>query len=286
MEHEKRYTLQDLQTFAEFIRSKTDHKPTIGIICGTGLGGLADTVEDSVVIQYSSIPNFPVSTVKGHNSQFVIGKLRGKTVICMQGRFHLYEGYPAWKIVAPVRVMSLLGVETLFVTNAAGGINRSYNVGDVMIIKDHINFTGMAGHNPLTGPNMEEFGPRFPNMSDAYDVNLRKLAHEIAEELGFQTFIREGVYAMLCGPSFETPAELRFLQTGGADAVGMSTCPEVTAGRHCGMRTFGLTLVSNLAILGYDDCNGMPNHEEVLEAGRSREVSVQTLVANMVERIK
>lgn len=280
-----RYTYSDIQTFAAFIESKSHHKPTIGIICGTGLGGLADTLEDRVDLPYASIPNFPVSTVKGHKSQFVLGKLKGKVVICMQGRFHLYEGYQPWKIVAPVQVMKLLGVTKLFVTNAAGGINRSYNVGDVMIIKDHINFAGMAGNNPLCGPNMEKFGPRFPNMSDAYDSELRKLAHTIVEELGFNSFIREGVYAMICGPSFETPAEIRFLQAGGCDAVGMSTCPEVTTARHMGMQCFGLTLVSNLAIMGYNECNGIPNHEEVLETGKSREPSIQMLIAKMVERL-
>ncbi|XP_072024215.1 purine nucleoside phosphorylase 1-like [Amphiura filiformis] len=274
----------DIVKISDFIKSKTDHRPTIGIICGTGLKGLADTVEDSVVLEFPDIPGFPVHEVVAAKAQFVIGKLRGKTVICMEGRFHLYAGNPTGKIATAVYVMSCLGVETLFVTHAARGINRSYNAGDLMIIKDHINFAGMAGHTPLMGLNDERFGPRFPNMSNAYDVNLRKLAHEIAEELSFQTFIREGVYAMVCGPSFETPAELRFFQTGGADAVGMSTCPEVTAARHLGIRTFGLTLVSNLGILDYDDCNGTPN--QVLEAGPSREVSIQTLVENMVERIK
>ncbi|XP_070575631.1 purine nucleoside phosphorylase-like [Ptychodera flava] len=284
MAEDKRFTFEDYEEIRNFLQGKTKCRPKILIICGSGLGGLADRLEDSYKIVYEDIPKFPVSTVKGHVGQLVFGKLGDKEVVCMQGRFHLYEGYPAWKVAIPIRVMSLMGVKTVIVTNAAGGINRSYNVGDFMMIKDHINMMGMTGGNPLMGPNDERFGPRFPPMSKAYDRTMREQASDIAKELGLGRLIRDGVYCSLSGPSFETPAELRFLQTIGADAVGMSTCPEVVVAKHCGLRVFGMSLITNKCILDYDN-DEEANHEEVLETGRQRASDMQNLIARLVERM-
>ncbi|XP_071785587.1 purine nucleoside phosphorylase-like [Asterias amurensis] len=279
------YSYSDLQGFAKQIQDRTSHKPTIGIICGSGLGSLADKVEDSIVIPYSDIQHFPVSTVKGHHSQFVIGILKGKTVICMKGRFHLYEGYPAWKLAAPVRVMSLLGVQTLVVTNAAGAMNKSYKVGDIMLMKDHLYLPGMAGNNPLVGPNMEKFGERFISTTRLYDSSLRKMARVIAKEMGYSHLIQEGVYAMVCGPSYETPAELKLLSVS-SDVIGMSTCPEAIVAKHCGMTVFGLSLVTNKCVTDYDETEvDGPNHGEVLETGKLREDIIQELVAEIVAKI-
>ncbi|XP_038070117.1 purine nucleoside phosphorylase-like [Patiria miniata] len=279
------YTYSELEGFAKVIQDRSEHKPSVGIICGTGLGGLADVLEHKTVIPYSDIPHFPVSTVKGHHGQFVLGKMKGKTVICMQGRFHLYEGYPAWKIASPVRVMSLLGVKTLFITNAAGGMNKNYNVGDVMIIKDHLFFPGLAGMNPLVGPNMSQFGERFISTSHLYDAGLRKLARDIAKEIGCSDFVQEGVYAMVGGPSFESPAELRLLNLT-CDVVGMSTCPEAITAKHCGMRVFGMSLVTNKCLMDVDLTEeDAPNHVEVLETGKLREEILQELVTKVVEKM-
>ncbi|XP_077865237.1 purine nucleoside phosphorylase-like [Saccoglossus kowalevskii] len=215
-----RFTYEDHEEVCKFLQNKTKHIPSIGIICGSGLGGLVDELEDKESIDYKDIPNFPVSTVPGHAGRLVFGILGDKPVVCLQGRFHFYEGYPLWKITMPVRIMKLLGVHTVFVTNAAGGINSKYNVGDFMVLKDHINIPGLAGNNPLCGPNEERFGPRFPSISDAYDKEMRKLAFTVAKELNMDSIMREGVYAAVSGPSFESPAELRFLQMVGADTVG------------------------------------------------------------------
>jgi len=284
MAEDGRLIYEDYQTTCEFLKSKTEHKPTIGIICGSGLGGLVDKLEDTYKIAYEDIPNFPVSTVPGHAGRLVFGKLNGKTVVCMQGRVHMYEGYPLWKITMPVRVMALLGVHTLIVTNAAGGINRKYNVGDFMVIKDHINMPGLAGNNPLIGPNDERFGPRFPSMTGTYDKELRKLIVNIATELNIENLLQEGIYCMVGGPSFESIAELRYLQTVGADCVGMSTCPEAIVAKHCGMRVFGMSLVTNKCVIDYED-TAEPNHEEVLETGRLRAADMQNLVSVFVKRI-
>ncbi|XP_022100933.1 purine nucleoside phosphorylase-like [Acanthaster planci] len=280
------YTYSELEGFAKLIQDRSPHIPTVGIICGTGLGGLADVLEDKTTIPYTDIPHFPVSTVKGHHGQFVLGRLKGKTVMCMKGRFHLYEGYPMWKITAPVRVMNLLGVKTLFITNAAGGMNRSYNVGDIMIMKDHLFIPGLAGLNPLVGPNMQQFGERFISTSHLYDAGLRKLARDIGKEIGCSDFLQEGVYAMVGGPSFESPAELKLLNTF-ADVVGMSTCPEAIVAKHCDMRVFGLSLVTNKCVMDYDltEEDG-PNHGEVLETGKLREEILQELVTKVVERME
>uniref|UniRef100_A0A3Q0S468 Purine nucleoside phosphorylase n=1 Tax=Amphilophus citrinellus TaxID=61819 RepID=A0A3Q0S468_AMPCI len=272
---------EECKTTADWLLSNTQVRPTVGIVCGSGLGGLAEMIKDPQIFKYSDIPNFPRSTVHGHAGRLVFGTLKGKPCVCMQGRFHLYEGYPIQKITLPMRVFKLMGVETMIMTNAAGGLNQDYKVGDIMIIKDHINMPGFSGVNPLSGPNDDRFGLRFPCMSDAYDRKLRKLAHDVAAELGYSDFLREGVYCVLGGPSFETIAECRMLHRIGADAVGMSTVHEVIVARHAGMRCFALSLISNRAVMDYDS-EEKANHEEVLETGKLRAEQMEKLVSTIV----
>ncbi|XP_054851522.1 purine nucleoside phosphorylase [Eublepharis macularius] len=282
---EKSYTYEDSKKTADWLLGNTKHRPKVAIICGSGLGGLADLLKDQVAFDYVKIPNFPQSTVVGHAGKLVFGNLSGTPSVVMQGRFHMYEGYPLWKVTFPVRVFSLLGVETLIVTNAAGGLNPDYKVGDIMLIRDHINMPGFAGVNPLVGPNDERFGARFPPMSDAYDRDLRKLAHTVASEMGCSGCLREGVYCTLGGPNYETIAECRFLQRLGADAVGMSTVPEVIVARHCGLRVFGFSLITNKAILDYES-KEKANHAEVLETSRQSARTLEKLVSLLVQRIE
>ncbi|KAK5860354.1 hypothetical protein PBY51_021839 [Eleginops maclovinus] len=276
---------EEYKTTADWLLSKTHIRPKVGIVCGSGLGGLAEMLKEPQYFKYSDIPNFPKSTVHGHAGRLVFGTLKGKPCVCMQGRFHLYEGYPIQKITMPMRVFKLIGVETIFLTNAAGGLNQDYKVGDVMIMKDHINMPGFAGNNPLAGPNDDRFGIRFPCMSDAYDRKLRQMALDVASELGYNDFFREGVYCVVGGPSFETIAECRMLHRLGADAVGMSTAHEVIVARHAGMRCFALSLISNRAVMDYDS-QEKANHEEVLETGRQRAEQLEKLVATMVSRLE
>ncbi|XP_078394285.1 purine nucleoside phosphorylase-like [Cetorhinus maximus] len=269
---------------ADWLLDHTNHRPTVAIICGSGLGGLADTLKDQIIFKYSDIPNFPHSTVSGHAGRLVFGTLNGKMCVCMQGRFHFYEGHPVWKTTFPVRVFRLLGVETLIVTNASGGLNEDYKVGDIMIIKDHINLPGFAGISPLLGPNDDKFGERFPCMSDAYDKELRRLAAEVSRDLGFSAIVHEGIYCGLAGPSYETIAESRMLRTLGADAVGMSTTHEVIAARHCNLRVFGLSLVSNKVVMDYESVE-RANHEEVLQAGKHSAELLEKLVTHIIARM-
>ncbi|WP_050615635.1 purine-nucleoside phosphorylase [Bacillus testis] len=242
---------------ADYILERAKVKPEIGMILGSGLGVLADEIQDAVCIPYNEIPNFPVSTVQGHAGQFVIGTLSGKTVAAMQGRFHFYEGYPMEMVTFPVRVMKLLGIEKVLVTNAAGGVNESFKPGDLMLITDHINFMGT---NPLIGRNDERFGPRFPDMSTAYDREYVQMARETAADLDMA--IQEGVYFGLTGPTYETPAEVRMVRTLGGDAVGMSTVPEVIVANHSSMRVLGISCITNMAAGILDQ---PLNHEEVIE---------------------
>lgn len=284
-ETNKGYSYDDCKGTADWLLAQTDVRPTIGIVCGSGLGGLADMLKDQVAFNYKDIPDFPQSTVHGHAGRLVFGTLKGRPCVCMQGRFHLYEGYSVQKITLPMRIFKLLGVQTVILTNAAGGLNEDFKVGDVMIIKDHINMPGLVGFNPLVGPNDDRFGLRFPCMSDAYDRELRQLAMDIAQELGYEDFMKEGVYCVLGGPSFETIAECRMLYRLGADAVGMSTAPEVIVARHCGMRVFALSLITNQAVMDYDS-EEKANHEEVLQTGKHRAEQLERLVSTMVTRIE
>jgi len=269
---------------ANYLLERTKHRPTIGIICGSGLGSLADQLKERESFPYEEIPNFPVSTVVGHDGRVVFGLLEGVPVMCMKGRFHSYEGYPLWKTAMPVRVMKLVGVDSVIVTNAAGGINNKFSVGDVMILKDHINVPGFAGSSPLVGKNDENFGPRFPGMSNAYDKHLRRAAMDVVKEMGIERSVHEGVYVMLGGPSYETVAELRMLRTMGADAVGMSTVAEVAVARHCGMRVFAFSLITNKCIMEWDT-DAEANHAEVIEAANARKHHLQQLVSRMAARM-
>ncbi len=260
---EEYITLQDIDEAVSSIMLKTECRPNIGLILGSGLGELADYVMDPDIIPTIDIPNWPSSTVMGHKGRLVMGTLSGKQVFVLQGRSHYYEGYSMGQVALPVRVMLRMGIKTLIVTNAAGGINPDFNPGNVMLITDQLNLIGMAGLNPLRGPNLDIFGPRFPDMSQAYDKKLMDKARNSARDVGVD--LKEGVYACLAGPSFESPADLRFLRTAGADAVGMSTVPEVIVARHGGMSVLGFSGISNKANL---DGSTITTHEEVLEAGR------------------
>ena len=260
-----------------FIESKLTEKPEVGLILGSGLGVLADEIENPIAIKYSEIPHFPKSTVEGHKGQLVIGKLEGKTVIAMQGRFHYYEGYSMKDITFPVRVMKALGIDKLMVTNAAGGSNKEFEPGDLMLITDHINF---AGTNPLMGKNHEELGPRFPDMSNAYDVELMDIARDSAKEL--EMTLKEGTYMFFTGPTYETPAEVRLATILGADAVGMSTVPEVITAVHSGIKVLGISCITNMAAGILDQ---PLNHAEVIETTqkvRSNFINlVRTILRNM-----
>ncbi|KAJ3054135.1 hypothetical protein HDU99_007838 [Rhizoclosmatium hyalinum] len=277
----------------------------VGIICGSGLGGLADTLEaPRVEFEYKDIPNFAVSTVSGHAGKLVFGYLSGKATVCMVGRKHLYEGHSLLRTVFPVRVMKLIGVHTILVTNAAGGLNSNFNVADIMIIQDHISLPGLAGLSPLVGPNLDVFGARFPPTSDAYDYDLRLIAFKASQLVGIpKECMQEGVYCMVAGPSYESRAEARHLRTMGGDCVGMSTVPEVIIARHCGMRVLGLSLITNHVNqslgksakleafsgnaatasnnLAHD--SNIVNHQEVLETSDKRSKDMQALVMTIVK---
>ena len=229
-------------TAADYVASRLNgHKPMVGIVLGSGLGKLAEKIEDKIVIPYKEIPGFPVSTAIGHKGNFIAGYLGGKPVIAMQGRFHYYEGYTMELVTLPIRVMKVLGIQYLFVSNAAGGVNFDFKVGDLMVITDHISHLP----NPLIGPNMPEFGPRFPDMTRPYDLDLRKKAFEIAADLGIT--LKQGVYFSGTGPSYETPAEYKYFRLIGGDAVGMSTIPEVIVARHSDIPVFGMSVITNEA---------------------------------------
>ncbi len=260
---EKFITYEQICLTADYIQQKIAIKPQVAVILGSGLGSFAEMVDQPVIIPFAEIPAWPISSVVGHSGRLLIGQLEGRNVFVMQGRAHFYEGHSMSEITLPVRVMQKMGIESLIVTNAAGAINPDYNPGDLMMITDHIGLIGMAGQNPLRGPNLDEFGPRFPDMSQPYDKEFMEIARSISREndLG----MREGVYVSLSGPSFETPADLRFLRVIGADAVGMSTVPEVTIAKHGGMRVLGISGISNKANL---DGSTITTHDEVLEAGK------------------
>jgi purine-nucleoside phosphorylase len=258
------YTRAEYEEAVAVIRGHTQLRPSIGLVLGSGLGGLADTLENRVVIPYGDIPGWPQSTVPGHSGQLVIGHLEGRPVAAQQGRAHFYEGYDLQQVTFPLRVMHLMGVSTVILTNAAGGLNRNYRVGDLMLLNDHINFVGMGGHNPLVGPNDDSIGPRFPGMVQTYDRELQQLACQVAQQAGIT--LHEGVYVCLSGPNYETRAEIRMLRTIGGDAVGMSTVHEVLVARHAGMRVMAYSGITNVCIDSVDT-ELETSHEEVLDAG-------------------
>ena len=259
------FTLAHYEEAAAAIRARTAHRPTVGLVLGSGLGALAQQIAEADRIPYAEIPHFPVSTVAGHAGRLVIGKLAGVTVCAMQGRFHFYEGYSLAQVTLPIRVMRQLGIQTLILTNAAGGVNRDFAVGDLMLIEDHINLVGMAGHNPLIGPNLDEFGTRFPPMNRAYTQQVRQLTQQVATDIGLP--LQRGVYTFVAGPNFESPAEIRFLRTIGSDAVGMSTVPEAIVAHHAGLAVLAISTITNLCI-DVVDAEAQPSHEEVQAAGQ------------------
>lgn len=260
-----------------YIKEQIPFEPEIGMILGSGLGVLAEEVENPTVIPYNEIPNYPVSTVQGHKGQFVVGTLEGKKVIIMQGRFHFYEGWSMDQVTLPVRCMKLLGVKTMLVTNASGGVNENFKAGDLMFIRDHINFMGT---NPLMGANLEEFGPRFPDMSYAYNPELLELGQRVAVELGVPT--QKGIYVAVTGPSYETPAEIKGFRILGADAVGMSTVPEVIIANHMGIKVLGISCITNMA------AGVLPqplNHSEVMETAEITKPKFIKLVRGIVKEV-
>jgi len=273
-------TLKQIDEAANAVRSRTSYKPRVGLILGSGLNSLADSVHKADVISFVDLPNWPVSTVHGHAGRLVIGYLEDLPVFVMQGRVHYYEGYSMSQVTMPVRVMVRLGLEMVFVTNAAGGINPEFNPGDVMLITDNLNLVSMTGANPLMGPNIDELGPRFPDMSRSYDTELMSVARKVSAENNIP--LREGVYCALSGPSFESPADLRFLRMAGADAVGMSTAPEVIVARHGGMRVLGLSGISNKANL---DGSTITTHEEVIEAGKVITPKIETIIRGVLQSL-
>jgi purine-nucleoside phosphorylase len=277
---DKFITLQEIDKITEQIKKLVPYVPKVMMILGSGLGSLADRVENPIIIKSSELPGWPVSTVLGHEGKLVFGNLEGQYVLFMQGRVHYYEGYPMDQVTLPIRMMQRLGIPNLVVTNAAGAINPDYAPGDLMLITDHIAMIGMAGLNPLRGPNMEEFGLRFPDMSQAYDRGLIELTRKIAVDKKIN--LHEGVYICLAGPSFETPADLRFLRGIGADAVGMSTVPEVIVARHGGTRVLGISGISNKANL---DGNTLTTHEEVLEAGNVIVPKLEMIVREVLKSL-
>ena len=252
--------------------------PTVGIVLGSGLGKLADKIQNQIVIPYREVPEFPMSTAIGHKGNFIYGDLGDKKVIAMQGRLHYYEGYPMDLVTLGIRVMSVLGIQYLFASNAAGGVNVDYHVGDLVIIKDHINMMP----NPLIGPNLEAFGPRFPDMTCAYDLELQQLAEKLGIQMGLN--LRKGVYFGSTGPTYETPAEIRFFREVGADLVGMSTIPEVIVARHCGIRVFGMSVVTNEANSRNVPKNFNDGDDVVKQAGIAAELMTE-LFCRMIEAL-
>lgn len=268
--------LEKINQTAEFLRSKVSEMPKIAIILGTGLGPIVDHMEEKTYIPYSEIPNFPISTVEGHSGNLIFGRLGNKRVIAMQGRFHYYEGYDMKQVTFPVRVFKALGVEILFVSNASGGMNKEFVVGDVMTITDHIN---LFPENPLRGKNYNELGTRFPAMTNAYDKELMALADKIAEEKGIR--LMHGVYVGVTGPTFETPAEYEFYHIIGGDCVGMSTVPEVIVANHAGMRVYGISVITDL---GGKDVTQVPTHEEVQQAALIAQPKCLEIMKELVNR--
>ena len=271
--------VEKIMTAAEYVAAKLDgKKPFAGIVLGSGLGKLADKIENPIVIPYREIPGFPVSTAVGHKGNFIAGELGGKFVLAMQGRFHYYEGYTMDLVTLPIRVMKVLGIQYLFVSNAAGGVNCDYKVGDMMVISDHISHRP----NPLIGPNMAEFGPRFPDMTRPYDPKLRRMAFEIAAGLGYS--LRSGVYFASTGPTYETPAEYKYYRTIGADAVGMSTIPEVIVARHSDIPVFGISVITNEAHDDYAE-DYVNDGDDVVEAANAAADKMTAIFTELIARL-
>ncbi len=269
--------LEQIKETADFIRNKTNFNPQIGIILGTGLGGLVKEIETKYVIPYEEIPNFPLSTVEGHSGKLILGMLGGKNVVAMQGRFHYYEGYDMKQVTFPVRVMRFLGIERLFVSNASGGVNPDFEIGDLMILNDHVN---LFPTNPLIGKNYPELGPRFPDMSEPYDLQMIKMAKVIADKHKIR--VQVGSYAGVSGPCLETPAEYRYIRNIGADAVGMSTVPEVIVGRHMGIPCFAISIITDM---GVDGRIVKVTHEDVQRVAEIAEPKMTLIMKELISQI-
>jgi len=268
--------LEKIKEAVAYINDKITTVPTVGIILGSGIGDLANEIDAEIKISYNEIPNFPISTVKGHLGQLIFGKLNGVQVVAMHGRFHYYEGYNMQEVTLPIRVMKLLGIKSLFVSNASGGVNESFEVGDIMLITDHINLMP----NPLIGANIDEHGPRFPDMSEAYDKRLLSAAKKIARHQGVN--YKTGVYAAVSGPTYETPAEYKYISVLGADAVGMSTVPEVIVARHMGLPVFAVSVISDLGVAGKII---EISHQEVIDAVAKVTPKLITLIKELVKEV-
>ncbi len=275
-----KYTIEDMDRIADEIRGRISVQPVIGLILGSGLGPISESIQDPTIIPYHELPGWPLSTVEGHAGELIIGKLEEKDVLVMNGRIHYYEGYEMSQVTLPIRVMQRLGIEIVVVTNAAGGINQDFNPGNPMLITDHLNLLGMAGPNPLRGPNLEEFGTRFPDMSQAYDRKLIEIARNVAKELEITLY--EGIYVCLAGPTFETPADLRFLLNAGVDAVGMSTVPEVIVANHGGQRVLGISGITNQSNLFGE---AETTHEEVIETGKLLAPKMMKLIRGILRAL-
>jgi purine-nucleoside phosphorylase len=269
--------MNQLNETVNYIKSQTNATPKVGIVLGSGLGNLSQVIEVETAIEYADIPHFPVSTVKGHGGKLLFGKLGGKSVVCMSGRFHFYEGYSAQQVIFPVRVMKMLGIETLLLSNAAGGVNANYKVGDLMVINDHISFFTT---NPLIGKNVEELGTRFPDMSEPYSLNLINKALEIGRANNIQ--LHQGIYTAVTGPTFETHAEYKLIKIIGSDVVGMSTVQECIAAVHCGIKVFAVSVVTDL---GIREENNVITHEEVLQAAKEAEPKLTTLFTELAKAV-
>ena len=269
--------LVKLEETKKYLLDNIKEIPKIGLILGSGLGTLADEIGDAIVIDYKDIPNFPISTVEGHAGELVIGKLMGKQVVAMKGRFHYYEGYSMKEVTFPVRVMKAIGIELLLVTNACGGLNPDLYPGALVVINDHIN---MTGNNPLIGPNYPELGPRFPDMSDAYDKDLIKLVHRVGEKIGVET--HEGVYVSISGPTYSSKAESKMFQLIGADTIGMSTVPEVIVAKHSGIRVIGISCVTDMAIF---EGTETISHEQVMAVADKTRPKFINLVKSVIHEV-
>lgn len=267
-----------IESAAEYIKEKSKFQPEIGIILGTGLGSLGDYIEKESVIDYADIPEFPVSTVFGHQGKLILGNLEGKKVVAMQGRFHYYEGYTMQEVTMPVRVMKKLGIKLLIVSNACGGLNPDFKAGDIMIMTDHINFMGT---NPLIGPNLDDFGPRFPDMSEVYDKGMVELLEKVAASQGIK--VHKGIYGAVSGPNYSTKAELSMMIKLGSDTVGMSTIPEAIVARHCGLKVAGVACITDMSI---PETMVPPTHEEIVKVADSIKPKFVSLVKQFVKEVQ
>lgn len=275
-----------LQESLQYVKSVTNIQPKIGIVCGSGLGGLCDIIENPVSIPYAKIPHFPRSTVVGHSGELVLGKKDGVPVVCMRGRVHLYEGYDVVECIRPIRLMAMLGIEILCVTNAAGNVNKNFRPGDFMVIKDHISFPSLAGENPLRGPHDPRFGDRFVTMSNAYDLDLINEIEDASVKVGLDRCVRKGVYAMVVGPTYETIAEAKALKMLGADTIGMSTVHEVIAAHQMGVRCLGISLITNDIMTDYDSMEDIVEHEHVVDMGARKSKEFIKLVLAFMDSVR